>query len=58
MFSDSDMDLSMAFNVFARQARDEVFRELKALLEPFGIATFCTDDRGSYWRNIPLAGTR
>ena len=28
--------------------KDKVFRELKALLEPFGISTFYTDDWGSY----------
>ena len=32
--------------------KDNVFRELKALLEPFGISTFYTDDWGSYERNL------
>ena len=32
--------------------KDEVFRELQALLEPFGITMFYTDDWGSYDRNI------
>ena len=31
---------------------DEVFRELKSLLEPFGITRFYTDDWGSYKRNL------
>ena len=34
------------------QRKDKVFRELKALLEPFGIRMFHTDDCGSYQRNI------
>jgi len=37
--------------VFGRR-QDKVFRELKALLEPFGISMFYTDDWGSYERNI------
>ena len=32
--------------------KDEVFRELKSLLEPFGINMFYTDDWGSYKRNL------
>jgi insertion element IS1 protein InsB len=32
--------------------KDEVFRKLKLLLEPFGISMFYTDDWGSYERNI------
>ena len=32
--------------------KDKVFRELKALLQPFGITMFFTDDWGSYERNI------
>ena len=32
--------------------KDNVFRKLKALLEPFGITMFYTDDWGSYERNI------
>jgi insertion element IS1 protein InsB len=32
--------------------KDKVFRELKSLLQPFGISTFYTDDWGSYERNI------
>ena len=32
--------------------KDKVFRTLKALLQPFGISMFYTDDWGSYERNI------
>jgi insertion element IS1 protein InsB len=32
---------------------DNVFRELKGLLEPFGITAFLTDDWGAYSRNLP-----
>jgi insertion element IS1 protein InsB len=32
--------------------KDVVFKKLKALLEPFGISTFYTDDWGSYERNL------
>jgi insertion element IS1 protein InsB len=32
---------------------DDVFRELKGLLEPFGITVFFTDDWGAYERNLP-----
>jgi IS1 family transposase len=32
--------------------KDEVFKELKSLLEPFGITMFYSDDWGSYERNI------
>jgi IS1 family transposase len=32
---------------------DDVFRELKSLLEPFGITVFFTDDWGAYERNLP-----
>jgi insertion element IS1 protein InsB len=32
--------------------KDEVFRELKKLLEPFGIETFYSDDWGAYERNL------
>jgi len=34
------------------QRKDKVFRELKELLEPFGIRMFHSDDWGSYQRNI------
>ena len=29
-------------------AQDEVFKELKALLDPFGISRYYTDDWGAY----------
>jgi len=32
---------------------DDVFRELKALLTPFGITVFYTDEWGAYERNLP-----
>lgn len=38
--------------VFGRR-KDEVFLELKKLLEPFGIHTYCTDGWGAYERYIP-----
>jgi insertion element IS1 protein InsB len=34
------------------QRKDEVFNELKAMLEPFGISRFYTDDWGSYQRQL------
>jgi len=34
------------------ERKDVVFRELKKLLEPFGIQHFYTDDWGAYERNI------
>ena len=34
------------------QRKDKVFRKLKALLEPFSIARFYTDDWGTYERNL------
>jgi insertion element IS1 protein InsB len=37
------------------QRKDRVFRELKSMLEPFGITTFYTDDWGSYERNLDPA---
>ena len=37
--------------VFGRK-KDEVFRKLKNLLEPFGIKKFYTDDWGAYERNL------
>lgn len=33
--------------------KDEVFLELKALLEPFGICRFYTDNLGAYERHLP-----
>ena len=32
---------------------DEVFLELKELLEPFGIQNYCTDGWGAYERHLP-----
>lgn len=32
--------------------KDEVFLQLKALLEPFGITRFYTDDWGANWRHL------
>ena len=37
--------------VFGRR-KDEVFLELKELLEPFGINRFYTDDWGAYTRHL------
>ena len=37
--------------VFGRR-KDKVFKKLKALLEPFNIRKFYTDDWGAYERNI------
>lgn len=38
--------------VFGRRS-DEVFLQLKQLLEPFGIKRFCTDGWGAYERHLP-----
>src|SRR5262249_32807176 len=35
------------------ERKDFVFRELKKLLEPFGIKHFYTDDWGAYQRKLP-----
>jgi insertion element IS1 protein InsB len=40
--------------VFGRR-KDEVFLQLKALLEPFGITRYYTDYWGAYQRNLPHA---
>jgi insertion element IS1 protein InsB len=40
--------------VFGRR-KDEVFLQLKALLEPFGITRYYTDSWGAYERNLPPA---
>jgi IS1 family transposase len=37
--------------VFGKR-KDEVFKELKALLEPFGISRYYTDDWGAYERHL------
>lgn len=41
----------LAYTFGTRQ--DAVFKELKALLEPFGIQRFYSDDWGAYQRHIP-----
>jgi insertion element IS1 protein InsB len=38
--------------VFGRR-KDEVFLQLKKLLEPFGIKRYCTDGWGAYQRHLP-----
>jgi len=38
--------------VFGRR-KDEVFLQLKRLLEPFGIKRFCPDGWGAYQRHLP-----
>lgn len=38
--------------VFGRR-KDEVFLELKKVLEPFGIKRYCTDGWGAYERHLP-----
>jgi insertion element IS1 protein InsB len=37
--------------VFGKR-KDKVFKELKELLEPYGITTFYSDDWGAYERNL------
>lgn len=39
-------------HTFGRRT-DEVFLQLKKLLEPFGIQKYCTDGWGAYERHIP-----
>ena len=39
--------------VFGRR-KDEVFLQLKQLLEPFGIKRFCPDGWGAYERHLPV----
>jgi insertion element IS1 protein InsB len=39
--------------VFGRR-KDEVFLQLKTLLEPFGIKRYCTDGWGAYERHLPV----
>ena len=39
--------------VFGRRT-DQVFLQLKKLLEPFGIKRYCTDGWGAYGRHLPL----
>jgi insertion element IS1 protein InsB len=38
--------------VFGRR-KDQVFLQLKKLLEPFGIKRYCTDGWGAYERHLP-----
>ncbi len=40
-------------DVFGRR-KDEVFLQLKTLLEPFGIKRYCTDGWGAYERHLPV----
>ncbi len=47
---DHETNTVLAF-VFGRR-KDEVFRQLKALLEPFGIKRYYTDDWGAYDRHL------
>ena len=47
---DHDSGAVLAY-VFGRR-KDEVFQRLKALLEPFGISRFYSDDWGAYERNL------
>ena len=47
---DHETRVVLAF-VFGER-KDKVFRELKGLLEPFGITMFYTDDWGAYERNL------
>ena len=44
----------MLASVFARR-KDEVFLQLKALLEPFGITRYHTDYWGAYTRHLDAA---
>jgi len=39
--------------VFGKR-KDEVFKELKALLEPFGISRYYTDDWRAYGRHLEI----
>lgn len=36
------------------QRKDEVFLQLKKLLEPFGIKKYCTDGWGAYQRHLSV----
>ncbi len=47
---DHETNTVLAF-VFGRR-KDEVFKELKALLDPFGIKRYYTDDWGAYDRHL------
>jgi insertion element IS1 protein InsB len=39
--------------IFGRR-KDQVFLDLKKLLEPFGIRKYCTDGWGAYERHLPV----
>jgi IS1 family transposase len=47
---DHETNTVLAF-VFGRR-KDEVFKQLKALLDPFGIKRYYTDDWGAYDRHL------
>jgi insertion element IS1 protein InsB len=44
--------LAYVFGKREFKGKNEAFLELKALLEPFGITTFCTDGLSTYERNL------
>ena len=44
--------LAFVFGERELKGKNEAFLELKALLEPFGIKTFCTDGLSTYERNL------
>ena len=44
--------LAFVFGKRELKGKNEAFLELKALLEPFGIKTFCTDGLSTYERNL------
>ena len=44
--------LALVFGERELKGKNEAFLELKALLEPFGIKTFCTDGLSTYERNL------
>jgi insertion element IS1 protein InsB len=47
---DHETNIVLAF-VFGRR-KDEVFKKLKAMLDPFGIKRYYTDDWGAYDRHL------
>jgi len=44
--------LAFVFGKRELKGKNEAFLELKVLLEPFGIKTFCTDGLSAYERNL------
>ena len=44
--------LAFVFGKRELKGKNEAFLELKTLLEPFGIKTFCTDGLSTYERNL------